>query len=198
MKVNFTPYDANNKAYAASIGASRIKQWLWFVCSPLLIRNPLIPFSGFRKWVLELFGASIGIEARIRPGVRIKYPWKLVMGDHVWLGEDCWIDNLTYVQIGSHVCISQGAMLCTGNHNYRSPGFVLIMKPIVLEDGVWIGARALVAPGITAHSHSMLTAGSVATRNMEPFGIYQGNPAIKKGDRNIQTSSASAVASNHP
>lgn len=186
MKVDLTHYDANNKAYAASIGASRWKQWLWFVCSPLLIRNPLIPFSGFRKWVLVMFGTHIGNEARIRPGVRIKYPWKLTMGDHVWLGEDCWIDNLTGVKIGSHVCISQGAMLCTGNHNYRSAGFDLILKPIILEDGVWIGAMALVAPGVTAHSHSMLTAGSIATKDMEAYGIYQGNPAVKIRLREVE------------
>ena len=186
MKVNFTHYDTNNKAYAASIGASKIKQLLWFVLGALLVRNPLIPFSGFRKWVLQLFGATIGIEARIRPGVHIKYPWKLKMGDHVWLGENCWIDNITDVVIGSNVCISQGAMLCIGNHDYSSPGFELIAKPIILEDGVWIGAKALVGPGITAFSHSVLTAGSIATKNLESYGIYQGNPAMHVKTRTIK------------
>ena len=177
IKVDFSQYDAHNKAYAESIGASKWKQWLWFLCSPLLIRNPLIPFSGLRKWILISFGARIGKDARIRPGVIIKFPWKLTMGDHVWLGENCWIDNITDVKIGSHVCISQGAMLCTGNHNYKSAGFELVLKPITIEDGVWIGAKALVAPGVTACSHSVLTAGSVATKDMEAHGIYQGNPA---------------------
>jgi len=185
MKVDFTHYDANNKAYAQGIGASKTKQLLWFVLGPLLIRNPLIPFSGFRKWILIQFGATIGIEARIRPGVQIKYPWKLKMGDHVWMGENCWIDNITDVSMGSHVCISQGAMLCTGNHNYNSPGFELMMKPIVLEDGVWIGAKAIVGPGITAQTHSMLTAGSVATRDMDAYGIYQGNPAVLVKNRSL-------------
>ena len=178
MKVDFSNYDKNNFAFGESIGASKFKHLLWFLCSPLLIRNPFIPFSDFRKWVLIQFGAQIGIEARIRPGVEIKFPWKLKLGNHVWLGENCWIDNLTEVTIGNHCCISQGAMLCTGNHNYNSPGFELIMKPIVLEDGVWIGAKAIVCAGVTAHSHAMLTAGSVATRDMEEYGIYQGNPAV--------------------
>jgi len=185
MKVDFAHYDANNKAYAQSIGASKLKQLCWFFCSTLLIRNPLIPFSGFRKWILIQFGATIGIEARIRPGVQIKYPWKLKMGDHVWLGENCWIDNITDVTIGSHVCISQGAMLCTGNHNYNSPGFELIAKPITLEDGVWIGAMALVGPGVNACSHSILTAGSIATKNLEAYGIYQGNPAVLVKNRRL-------------
>ncbi len=186
MKVDFSHYDTNNTAYTESIGASRTKQLLWFLAGALLVRNPIIPFSEFRKWVLELFGAKIGIEPRIRPGVQIKYPWKLKMGDHVWLGENCWIDNITDVVIGSHVCISQGAMLCTGNHDYRSPGFELMAKPITLEDGVWIGAKALVGPGLTAFSHSVLTAGSIATKNLEAYGIYQGNPAMFVKTRTIK------------
>ena len=185
MKVDFSNYDKNNQAFGASIGASKFKQLLWFMCSPLFIRNPFIPFSGFRKWILIKFGAEIGIEARIRPGVQIKFPWKLKLGNHVWLGENCWIDNLTDITIGNHCCISQGAMLCTGNHNYNSPGFELMMKPIILYDGVWIGAKAIVGPGVTAHDHAMLTAGSVATRDMEACGIYQGNPAFKIKSRKL-------------
>jgi putative colanic acid biosynthesis acetyltransferase WcaF len=132
-----------------------------------------------------LFGAKIGTGCRIRPGVQIKYPWKLTIGDHVWLGEHCWIDNIAEVTIGSHVCISQGAFLCTGNHNYNSSGFGLIMKPILIEDGVWIGAKSIVSPGVTCSSHSMLTAGSVATKKMEANGIYQGNPAVLVKQRSI-------------
>lgn len=185
LKVNLSDYDNRNKEYTRSIGASRTKQTLWYLLGPFLIQNPFIPYSGFRKWVLCMFGASIGVSPIIRPGVRIKYPWKLVMGDNVWLGQDCWIDNLTDVKIGNHVCISQGAMLCTGNHNYHSSEFELIMKPIILEDGVWIGAKGLVGPGVTAHSHSMLTAGSVASKDMEEYGIYQGNPAVHVKSRKI-------------
>ncbi len=178
MKVDFTHYDANNTDYAKSIGAGNVKQWLWFICSTLLIRNPLIPFSEFRKWVLVQFGARIGKEARIRPGVQIKYPWKLTMGDHVWLGENCWIDNITAITIGNHVCISQGAILCSGNHDRNDPCFRLVTAPIVIEDGVWIGARSFVAAGVTAQEHSILTVGSVANKDLEAFGIYQGNPAV--------------------
>ena len=118
--------------------------------------------------------------------VILKYHLILNMGDHVWLGENCWIDNITDVVIGSHVCISQGAMLCTGNHDYTSPGFTLVAKPIILENGVWIGAKSLVGPGLTAFSHSVLTAGSIATKNLEAFGIYQGNPASFVKSRTIK------------
>ncbi len=178
MNVSLKNYDEQNTAYGASIGASRMKQICWFICSVLLVKNTLIPFSGFRVWVLRRFGAKIGVGAVIRPGVQIKYPWKLTLGDHVWLGEHCWIDNITDVSIGSNVCISQGAMLCTGNHNFKSEQFELILKPIILEDGVWIGAKSVVCPGVTAASHAILTVGSVVSSDMDSFMIYKGNPAV--------------------
>ena len=185
MKVDLSSYDKYNIEYRRTIGASKIKQLLWFFSSIIFIRNPFIPSSEFRKWILVLFGAKIGKGCTIRPGVQIKYPWKLTIGDHVWLGEHCWIDNLTEVTIGSHVCISQGAFLCTGNHNYNSSGFELMVKPILIEDGVWIGAKSIISPGVRCSSHSMLTAGSVATKNMEVNGIYQGNPAVLVKQRSI-------------
>lgn len=143
----------------------------------------MIPSSKFRKYVLVLFGAKIGIEPRIRPGVIVKFPWKLKMGDYVWLGENCWIDNLEAVIIGNHCCISQGAMICTGNHDYKSSEFSLNAKPVVLEDGVWIGARSVVCPGVTAAEQSVLSAGSVINTTMEANTVYQGNPAVAKRQR---------------
>jgi acetyltransferase-like isoleucine patch superfamily enzyme len=59
----------------------------------------------------------------IKPSVNIKYPWLLEVGDHVWIGEEVWIDNLAKVRIGSNVCISQGAMLLTGNHDFTKSTF---------------------------------------------------------------------------
>ncbi len=76
-------------------------------------------------------------------------------------------------------------MLLTGNHNYKKQSFDLIAKGIVLEDGVWIGAKALVCPGVVCRSHSILTAGSVAVTNLEAYTIFQGNPALPKRDRKI-------------
>jgi putative colanic acid biosynthesis acetyltransferase WcaF len=111
----------------------------------------------------------------------------LKVGNHVWLGENIWIDNLALVEIGDHTCISQGAMLCTGNHNYHSPRFELITKPIVLHNAVWVGAKAVVCPGVTAHSHAMLTVGSVANTDLESFGVYQGNPAALKRKRVLRS-----------
>jgi putative colanic acid biosynthesis acetyltransferase WcaF len=138
--------------------------------------------SALKCAVLRAFGAKVGRGVVIKPRVTITFPWKLTVGDHVWLGEECWLLNLAPITIDSHVCISQRAFLCTGNHNYKSPVFDLMVKPIHVEPGAWVGACAFVGPGVTVGSHAVLAAGSVATKNLEPFGIYQGNPAalVKK------------------
>jgi putative colanic acid biosynthesis acetyltransferase WcaF len=136
--------------------------------------------------LLRLFGAKVGKGVVIKPRVRIKYPWFLKIGNHVWLGESVWIDNLAEVKIGDHACVSQGAMLLCGNHNYKKSSFDLIVKPIVLEEGAWVGAQSVVCPGVILYSHSILTVGSVASSNLESYFIYSGNPAVKIRERRMK------------
>lgn len=175
----------NNDWYKQQIGASRIKQILWFLTNALFFINPVIASSGLKKRLLRIFGARIGVGVVLKPGINIKYPWKLSIGDNTWIGERVWIDNLARVDIGKNVCLSQGAFLLTGNHDYSSTSFDLMVRDIVLEDGVWIGAKAIVCPGVRCGSHAVLSAGSVASGSLEPYSIFQGNPAGKVRDRKI-------------
>lgn len=165
--------------------ASFIKRILWHFTNHLILNHGLFPFSSIKILILKLFGAKVGKGVQIKPSVNIKYPWLLEIGNHSWIGELVWIDNLTHVKIGNNVCLSQGAMLLTGNHNYKLPTFDLMTGEIKLEDGVWIGAKAIVCPGVTCHSHSILSVNSVATKNLNSNGIYQGNPAVNIKDRII-------------
>lgn len=167
------------------VGASLIKQFLWYFTDVFFFKSRMMPVSSVLVFFLKLFGAKIGKEVRIKPGIHVKYPWKLEVGDYSWLA-DCYIDNLDKVTIGKNCCISQQAVLITGNHNYKMTGFDLITAPIILEDGAWIGASAKVCPGVTLHSHSVLTLGSIATNNLMPYTIYQGNPAVKIKERVIK------------
>ncbi|HOE65795.1 MAG TPA: putative colanic acid biosynthesis acetyltransferase [Candidatus Hydrogenedentes bacterium] len=166
-------------------GASAIAEALWLVVRSALFLH--IPFGlyGFKRWTLRRFGAHVGKGVVIKPGVKITFPWKLRIGDHAWLGEDCWILNLDDVFIGDHVCISQRAMICAGSHDYKSPSFDLITSPIRLEAGAWIAANCWVGPGVTIGAHAVLGAGSVTSKDLEPYGIYQGNPAVKVKTRTI-------------
>ncbi len=167
-------------------GGGALKQGIWLVFNALLFKSGWFPFMTPKLYLLKLFGAKIGTGLVIKPGVSIKFPWKLKIGNHVWLGENCWIDNLDDVHIGNHVCISQGALLLTGNHDYTLPAFDYRNAPIILEDGVWIGAKAVVCPGVTCHNHAVLAVGSVATKDLVSFSIYQGNPAKYIRKRNIK------------
>ncbi len=170
-----------------SPGRSRSLQGLWFLIGLPLLRASWIPFSGLRRALLLLFGAKIGRGVIIKPGVRVKYPWNLETGDHCWIGEDVWIDNLAPVQIGANVCISQGAYLCTGNHDWSDPKFGLILSPIVILDGVWIGAKAVICPGAELGMGAVATAGCVVTKRLSAYTVYAGNPATALKPRAIRT-----------
>lgn len=167
------------------IGAGKLKQIAWYYCNLLFFKSAWLPVSGFKAGLLSLFGAQIGKGVVIKPCVNIKYPWKLIVGDYCWIGENVWIDNLDQVKMDNSVTISQGALLLTGNHNYKKESFDLITGPIHLEVGAWIGAKSLVGPGVTVGSHAVLSAGSIATRNLDAWGIYRGNPAELTGKRSI-------------
>jgi putative colanic acid biosynthesis acetyltransferase WcaF len=173
----------NNHPYHP--GGSAFKRILWYYVNAIFLSSGWLPVSAFKIFLLRLFGAKIGKGVLIKPGVSVKYPWHLLIGNNTWIGERVWIDNHVLISIGNSVCISQGAILQTGSHNFKKITFDLITGPITLEDGVWIGCRAIVNQGITLGSHSVLTSGSVATKSLEPYYIYQGNPAIKVRPRNI-------------
>ena len=168
-------------------GASFFKRTVWYFTSAIFFESPYFPFFGFKNTLLRLFGAKIGRGVGMKPRVTVKHPWLLEMGDNVWIGEKVWIDNVGRVRIGNNVCISQGAMLLTGNHDYKKSTFDLRVGEITLEDGVWIGAQAVVCPGVTCRSHAVLSVGSVANRDLQPYSIYQGNPAQLKKERRIHS-----------
>jgi putative colanic acid biosynthesis acetyltransferase WcaF len=157
----------------------------WYFTNAIFFKSSLFPFSWFKVFLLKLFGTKAGKNIRIKPGVNIKYPWFLTLGSNVWIGEKVWIDNLGKIKIGNNVCLSQGCILLSGNHDFTRRAFDLVIKDITIENGVWIGAKAIVCGGIVCKEHAVLTAGSVAGKDLDAFAIYQGNPAIKIKERII-------------
>jgi putative colanic acid biosynthesis acetyltransferase WcaF len=160
-----------------SPGRSVVVRAVWFLVGLPVLRSSLNPLSGVKRTLLRLFGANVGAGVVIKPGVRVKNPWLLTVGRDCWLGEDCWIDNLVPVTIGDNVCISQGAYLCTGNHDWSDSSFAYRLAPINLRDGCWVGARSLVGPGVTLGSGAVLTAGSAAYQSIPDWEIHSGCPA---------------------
>ena len=161
------------------------KRGLWYLTNRLFYMSAIPWPSALKRVILRLFGAKVGKRVVIKPRVSIKYPWFLEIGADSWIGEGVWIDNLTLVSIGGNVCLSQDSLLLCGNHDYKKTSFDLLLGPITLEEGVWIGARAVVCPGVTCKTHSVLSVGSVAVNDLEAYGVYQGNPAAKVREREI-------------
>ena len=166
-----------------SPGAPLLKQLAWYFVGSPIVRSHLLPFSPLKCAALRLFGASIGTGVRIKPGVRVKFPWRLSVGDHSWIGESAWLDNLAQIRIGNHVCISQGVYLCTGSHDWSKETFDLSTKEIAVGDHAWLAARSTVGPGVVVQEGAVLALGSVACSALEPWSIYQGNPAIRVRER---------------
>lgn len=159
-------------------GAGRCKRVVWYAVNALVVRAPWCTSMRLKVWLLRLFGAHIGRRPVIKNEVRVKSPWFLTIGDDCWLGERVWIDNLERVTIGNDVCLSQDALIITGNHDYRSPSMAYRNAPVTIGDGCWIGARATVGPGVTVHSGAVVALSAVLTHDAQADTVYEGNPAV--------------------
>lgn len=163
--------------------ASKMKEILWYLFKMLFFLSAF-PFpNSFKSSILRMFGAKVGKGLVIKPRVNIHFPWKLTIGDNVWIGEETFLLNFEPLSIGNNVCISQRSFLCGGNHNYRDPAMSYRNGPITLMDGVWVGASVFVGPHVTIGVDSVIAAGSILTKSVGNNGVYQGNPAIFVGNR---------------
>ena len=174
-------------------GRSRLWQAAWFFLGLPVLRSSVLPSSKLRVRLLRAFGAQIGSGVVIKQEVNVKYPWHLVVGDHCWIGEGAWIDSLTTVRLGSNVCVSQGAYLCTGNHDWKDPNFGLVVSPIQVNDGAWVGARSILTPGVVLGEAAVAAAGSVVTRDIPAFEIHAGNPAVFARRRELRSEERSPI-----
>jgi putative colanic acid biosynthesis acetyltransferase WcaF len=142
----------------------------------------LVSGSVFMRWwmpakarvaILRAFGANIGDGVLIRHRVRIHWPWKLSVGSNSWVGEGAWLLNLERITVGKDSCISQEAFICTGSHDRRSATFEFDNAPIVIGDGVWIAARAVVLRGVTVEDGAVVGAGTVVSRSVPRNGVVR-------------------------
>ena len=166
------------KAHGFDRGASRVMEGLWLLVRWAIFLTPLPWPSALKCALLRWFGATVGRGVVIRGNVNITFPWRLALGDHVWLGEEVHILSLAQVTIESHVCVSQRAFLCTGSHDHGKETFDLITRPIVLREGCWVCAMAFIGPGVEVGRGSRVGAGSVVSRDVPPFVAVRGNPAV--------------------
>ena len=164
-------------------GAGTFKTISWYMVKMFFFMTAF-PFpSGFKAALLRLFGAKVGKGLVIKPRVNIHMPWKLEIGNDVWIGEEAFLLNFEKLTVGNNVCISQRVFLCGGNHDFRVACMPYRNGPITLEDGSWIGAGSFVSPNVVIGTDTVVTACSTVVGSLPPNGIYSGNPVVFKKAR---------------
>lgn len=156
----------------------RIIVYLWAVFELVFVTNAWQISSGLRVRVLRLFGADIGNGVVFRPRTRVKFPWKLHVGDRSWIGEGVWFHNQDHIYIGRDSVISQDTFLTTGSHAHRRD-MALLTRPIRVGDGVWITSRCVVLGGVNIGRSSLV----------RPLTVVEGdipeNSVVSTGTANI-------------
>jgi putative colanic acid biosynthesis acetyltransferase WcaF len=154
----------------------------WSVVELVLVTNPWQISSRIRVQALRAFGAEIGRGVVFRPRTRVRFPWKLRVGDGSWIGEGVWIHNQDGVRIGNDVVISQETFLTTGSHAHRKD-MALITRPISIDDGAWITSRCMVLGGATIGRSALIRPMSVVSGDVPANTVVSGNPAVPIGQR---------------
>lgn len=181
MDFNYLHSKVNLKAFDAKIGLSRgagkPKEIFWYLIKRIFFLSSIPYPSKIKVIILKSFGAKIGSGVIIKPRVNIHFPWKLTIGNNVWIGEEVFLLNFEPLTIGNDVCVSQRAFLCGGNHNFKDPSMPYRNGPITICNGSWVGASVFVGPNVEIGIDSVVTAGSIVTSTLTSNGIFRGNPA---------------------
>ncbi|WP_242385869.1 LbetaH domain-containing protein [Phocaeicola sartorii] len=162
---------------------------LWSVVWGVFARPlPRSMGSGWKRFLLRLFGAKIHPTAVVYSSAKVYYPANLLMEAYSCLASDVDCYNVALIKIGANTTVSQGTYLCTASHDITSPLHPLITAPIVIEDQVWIGAKVFIGIGATIRQGAVIGATASVYKDVEPWTVVGGNPAkiIKKRIINIK------------
>jgi len=158
-----------------------VQLW-WLVQGTLFAWSPQFLYA-WRRFLLRLFGARVGVKVLVRPSARVTYPWKLSIGDYSWIGDEVVLYTLGEITIGSHVVISQRSYLCTGSHDPGKLAFDIYARPIVIDDQAWLAADVFVAPGVRVGHGAVVGARSSVFEDIPAGKIAYGSPAVVVRDR---------------
>jgi acetyltransferase-like isoleucine patch superfamily enzyme len=143
-----------------------------------------IPIHSLRKcFYINFLGADIGVGSNIFMGAWFDSRNNFKMGKNSIINQKCRLDNRGGLTIGNNVSISAEVCILTADHDLQSPLFLGRCCPVIIEDYVFIGTRAMVLPGVTLGKGCAVAAGAVVTKDVEPFTIVGGVPARYIGNR---------------
>ncbi|MFL2000092.1 acetyltransferase [Microbacterium sp. A1-JK] len=161
--------------------------YLWAVCELLFVTNPWQISSSLRVRVLRAFGAEIGSGVVFRPRTRVKFPWKLHIGDRSWIGEGVWFHNQDHIYVGHDVVISQETFVTTGSHAHRRD-MALVTRPVRIGDGAWVTSRCMILGGVNIGQSALVTPLTVVAENVPSGAIFSAGVPKVTGQRFKQTS----------
>ena len=161
----------------------KVRRVLWDYFGQPAMRLTFHDWYGVRASWLRVFGATIGKNVRLRPSVRVEIPWNLTIQDNCGIGDNVILYCLAQITLEENCTVSQYAHLCAGTHDYTRPDMPLVTKPIVIGRDTWIAADVFVGPGVRINHGCVVGARSSVYKDLEPGGIYTGNPARKLRDR---------------
>jgi len=167
-------------------GKSKFFVQFWWIIQGTLFRLSPQFMYGWRRFLLRLFGAKIGDNVLIRPTVKILYPWKLIIDDLSWIGDEVTLYNMANINIGENCVISQKSYLCTGSHDHTKTSFDIYAKSIDIKDKVWIASDVFIAPGVTIGHGTIVGFRSTVNKDLPPKMICYGNPAKPIKQRHSQ------------
>ncbi|SHK25285.1 putative colanic acid biosynthesis acetyltransferase WcaF [Rubritalea squalenifaciens DSM 18772] len=180
-------HQSNRYSYSVICLRTKLARLIWLCTYHVLFRlSPTLGCQWWRRFLLRVFGAKLSKGANIYPSAKVWAPWNLVMHENSCLasGVDCY--NVALITLGNSSTVSQRSYLCTASHDIESESHQLIHSPITIESNAWVCAEAFVGPGVTVGEGAVLAARSVAVRDLEPWGVYGGNPAKFLKERQIK------------
>ena len=166
---------------------NKVARLLWGICWLCLFRTSPWFCYGWRRMVLRAFGARIGPGAKVFPSTRIWAPWHLTLGEYASLAHDVDCYCVAAVNIGAHATVSQYSYLCTATHDVADPNMRLVSAPITVGGQAWVCAGVFVGPGVTIGEGAIAGACSVVTKDVLPWTIVCGNPALRLRERRLET-----------
>jgi acetyltransferase-like isoleucine patch superfamily enzyme len=146
----------------------------------------LIPFHSLRRFFCRLAGVKIGKGSTIHMEARFYQPNNIIIGEDTIIGDHCFLDGRASLKIGSHTAIASYVLIYNSEHDINSLDFRPIEEPVEIGDFCFIGARAIILPGVKIGKGAVVASGAVVTKDVPSLSIVGGVPAREIGKRRIK------------
>lgn len=157
----------------------------YFIANNVIAKMPI---ESVRKtYYRRIMGLSIGNDTHLSMRIFLAgyhNRCQVTIGNNCVINRDIYLDGRAGVHIGDNVNVSFQACLLSLHHDHNDPGFSAIGAPVIVQDHAWIGARAIILPGVTIGEGAVVAAGAVVTRSVPDYAVVGGVPARVIGQRN--------------